>query len=207
MRIVNNTFNIVIIGDWNDTYLEPRWLSEKVFMTDNFEIGLLGQGFNYKVQVNYGDFIYEPKENQVKIICTNVSEESIVRFEDICRSFFNEAFSPRIIAYGFNMQFEEDDTTSYSEIVDGIPIMNSLVENGAVIDATDIKTNLKYKDAPYNLTFSINTADKLNMTFNSECRCNCPSNEIDFDNNPISIFKSSCIELLNSCGYYLEEEE
>ena len=44
MVFINDSLNVVLLGDWNQLYSQPDWIAENVFEKEEMEIGLSGQG-------------------------------------------------------------------------------------------------------------------------------------------------------------------
>lgn len=206
MNIINNSFSIVINGDWNKEFIRPSWIAEKVFEIDQINLEVIGKELDYTVQVRNNNIIIRPNQNRVVIICEDISDESIREFEKVFINFINECISPMIASYGFNIGFEEDETKNYSSVVDNLKDNEILLENDIIIENTDIIRKIMYKDMPFTLKYIINK-NKLNMIFNSHFDWNDESNKILIEEGYISKFVNSCIVILGLYGYHLEEED
>lgn len=43
MVFLNDSLNVVLVGDWNRLYMQPDWMAEHVFEKEEIEICINGQ--------------------------------------------------------------------------------------------------------------------------------------------------------------------
>ena len=208
MKIVNDSFTCVVLGDWNNLYTDPTWISRNILNVDQIPMELgFSTGSGDIVMILHGDGCnIQPTQSRFVLTCTNLSEEGLMHFETYCRTFLDKAKSPYIKAYGFNVKFIESDVSSFASTVDSLPDNDKLTDAGAIISSTQIVRKLKINEHNYGLTFTYD-ADNVQISINQHNECNCPNDQVVVSEGTAKSFLDETIALLEAVGYKKDEEE
>lgn len=207
MKIVNGSLSFVILGDWNKYYLTPAWLAQNVFSVEKVEIELnLGQGPAYSANIKNDGVSVQPTQDRIIFSCNDFDEAKISNFENAYMAFLRNASSPQIKAFGFNVQFIEEDVRIFSEVIDNLPDSDRYIEAGVTLQGTQIVRNMSYNDKEFSITFAAKGA-ALTISVNMNKECGFPSSEIEVGSGAVNSFLADAKNILSAGGYVLEEEE
>ena len=73
MVFLNDSLTVVLVGDWNKLYIQPDWVANNIYETEEIEIGVNGQGSDFSVSYRCDNVIISP--DQGKVVLTGTPQE------------------------------------------------------------------------------------------------------------------------------------
>lgn len=205
MLLKEDSLAAVLVGDWSKSFIQPDWIAENVYEKHEIEIGVNGQGVDFTVSYRCDNIIISPEQDRVMFSAANIDNITV---DTLCRclnNFIEKAYTPSMIAYGLNSDFEEEDGSIFAEILDGMGDANTIIENGYEIVDTQISRILKGSNGKIiNMNSGLENG-RLKVHFN-EHHEGGESRPV-FDAESINGFIQECCRIMESLGYELEGEE
>ena len=62
---LNDSLTVVLVGDWNKLYIQPDWVANNIYETEEIEIGVNGQGSDFSVSYRCDNVIISPDQGKV----------------------------------------------------------------------------------------------------------------------------------------------
>ena len=143
MVLVKDSLAIVLVGDWNKLYIQPEWISANVYMKNEIEIGINGQGTDLQVIYKCDGVVIAPTQNQVIFTAMNMDEKTIIALISCVNNYLKNAYTPILVAYGFNCDFIDNESSLFAEVVDSISDSLAIIGNGYEIKATTINRTIE----------------------------------------------------------------
>lgn len=206
MVFIGNSLGIVLVGDWNRKYIQPEWIANNVFKNQELQISVDVQGSDILVSYKNNGITISPTQNKVQFIVDNIEEGILKRLCDCINRFIKDAVTPEINAYGLNIKFEEEDSNHFSEVSDGIPDFDKIIESGYEIVSTNINRTIKRNNKIINMNFGMENT-KLTVSFNEHHTEDIDIKKYEIDVDRINSFIVECKNIVTNLGYGLEGEE
>ncbi len=203
MRLVNSSLTVVLLGDWNKLYIQPNWIAENVFGKNKIDIGVFGKGVDISISYRSDNVSIAPSQTKMVFTTIDLNDSSIDSLVLFVNRFLQKAFTPELIAYGINCEFEEYNSSIFAEVLDSISDNKSIIENGYQIYDTTIKRSLRKNDSIINLE-SKQISDKTIMHFN-EHHAKPFKETPSISRDMIIDFISNSKNMILALGYDLEE--
>ena len=204
MHLIDDSLAMVLLGDWNKLYTQPEWFAKTVFEEDSIDIGVENTPQSLVISYKCNDILIHPTQEKVIFTALQTSDATLDYLSKCIQNFINNSYTPQIVAYGINAKYTGSTATMLAGIIDNIPDSSVFIQNGYVIESTNINRSLKKGDQVINVNMAITGSD-----------CLIHFNEHHGDNPSVptvngSLFKSflnSCQELLVALGYELDGDE
>ena len=204
MKYVNDSLSIVFVGDWNNLYLQPEWISNNIFEVPQIEIGVFGIGIDVEVSFKYNDIIIKPNRDKIIISTTNISDQIIEQLAKCASNFITRSSTPQNVAYGYNITYIDSEDMQLAETFDRISDSSQIVDLGYEIISSNIHRKIMKDEKIINI-------DCLLENSNSKFIFNEHHDEQDvknifIDKNTINGFLGETKSILIGMGYEIEEE-
>ena len=207
MKVQADSLTFVVVGDWNKFYLDPSWLAHKVFELDEVGVELsLSPGSGTTVVLRDSSCALQPSSSRFMLTCSNLQQNTLERFSDICARLIKNAVSPFIQAYGFNIKMIETEESPFTGLLDSLPDSDKLAEIDAFIETASVSRKIRYQGVLLNITHSIDDKGILNVSINEHTDCNRSSDQIVLPDQSASGFIRRVFFLLESTGLKIEQE-
>ena len=200
MVLVKDSLAIVLVGDWNKLYIQPEWISANVYMKNEIEIGINGQGTDLQVIYKCDGVVIAPTQNQV-----NMDEKTIIALISCVNNYLKNAYTPILVAYGFNCDFIDNESSLFAEVVDSISDSLAIIGNGYEIKATTINRTIEKNGKILNIESS--RTDNMTKIHFNEHNGNATDKMPEIEMDQIQAFLTSCNSLIEAFGYDLENDE
>ncbi len=204
MKYVNDSLAIVILGDWNNLYVQPEWISNSVFEVPQIEIGVFGIGIDVEVSFKHNDIIIKPNRDKIVFSTTNISDQIVEQLAKCVSNFITRASTPQKVAYGYNITYIDTEDMRLAEIFDSIPDSRQIVDLGYEISSSNIHRAIKKDDKIINIDCLLENASSK-FIFN-EHHDEQDVKSIFIDKNTINSFLDETKSILLGMGYEIEEE-
>ena len=205
MVLVKDSLAIVLVGDWNKLYIQPEWISANVYMKNEIEIGINGQGTDLQVIYKCDGVVIAPTQNQVIFTAMNMDEKTIIALISCVNNYLKNAYTPILVAYGFNCDFIDNESSLFAEVVDSISDSLAIIGNGYEIKATTINRTIEKNGKILNIESS-RTDNMTKIHFNEHNR-NATDKMPEIEMDQIQAFLTGCNSLIEAFGYDLENDE
>jgi len=206
MNIINDTISVVINGDWNRYFLSPDWLAKNIFDKQQIEAEMAFNGIGTILRFNCDDVSVTPSMSQMTFICRKNSDEAIKKLEHRVSNFMKNAPSPLITTYGYNISFEERDSSNINATFDKIPDSINLIKHGAIIQSCTLHRTIELNEKTLEYVLYSNKSD-TNFSFNWNIIFNKSNDQFEVIQDKIVNLKKECIEFLENCyGQKYKEE-
>ena len=204
MVFVNDSLNVVLVGDWNKLYIQPDWMATNVFEKDEIEIGVNGEGAEFEVLYRVDGITIVPTQNRIMFSARDTEEETLEKLAFCLNNFIEKVHVPTTFDYGINGMFVESDDNIFAEVLDSMSDANTLSECGYQILGTHITRTLQMDDKIINMESHLENAS-MNIHFN-EHHTN-QEQSCRFDGEMLKGFVEQCSRIVADLGYELEGEE
>lgn len=205
MVLVKDSLAIVIVGDWNKLYIQPEWISANVYMKNEIEIGINGQGTDLQVIYKCDGVVIAPTQNQVIFTAMNMDEKTIIALISCVNNYLKNAYTPILVAYGFNCDFIDNESSLFAEVVDSISDSLAIIGNGYEIKATTINRTIEKNGKILNIESS--RTDNMTKIHFNEHNGNATDKMPEIEMDQIQAFLTGCNSLIEAFGYDLENDE
>lgn len=207
MNIQADSLTFVIVGDWNKFYTNPSWLAQNVFKLEQVDLEL-GYTPGVKFTVILGDTScsIQPATNKFVVTSANLQAETIRRFDEVCANLVDNAKSPFIQAYGYNIKFLENGDNAFTGVIDNLPDSDALASIGASLETASISRRINYHNVTLNVTNTIDRKGVQELSINQHTECNCNSDTIKLPENSADSFLRLIQEFLQNTGFTIEQE-
>ena len=205
MVLVKDSLAIVLVGDWNKLYIQPEWISANVYMKNEIEIGINGQGTDLQVIYKCDGVVIAPTQNQVIFTAMNMDEKTIIALISCVNNYLKNAYTPILVAYGFNCDFIDNESSLFAEVVDSISDSLAIIGNGYEIKATTINRTIEKNGQILNIESS--RTDNMTKIHFNEHNGNATDKMPEIEMDQIQAFLTSCNSLIEAFGYDLENDE
>ena len=196
---------IVLVGDWNKLYIQPEWISANVYMKNEIEIGINGQGTDLQVIYKCDGVVIAPTQNQVIFTAMNMDEKTIIALISCVNNYLKNAYTPILVAYGFNCDFIDNESSLFAEVVDSISDSLAIIGNGYEIKATTINRTIEKNGKILNIESS--RTDNMTKIHFNEHNGNATDKMPEIEMDQIQAFLTGCNSLIEAFGYDLENDE
>lgn len=205
MVLVKDSLAIVLVGDWNKLYIQPEWISANVYMKNEIEIGINGQGTDLQVIYKCDGVVIAPTQNQVTFTAMNMDEKTIIALISCVNNYLKNAYTPILVAYGFNCDFIDNESSLFAEVVDSISDSLAIIGNGYEIKATTINRTIEKNGKILNIESS--RTDNMTKIHFNEHNGNATDKIPEIEMDQIQAFLTGCNSLIEAFGYDLENDE
>lgn len=204
MVLLNDSLTVVLVGDWNKLFIQPDWMANNVFMKEEIEIGVNGQGSDFTVSYRGNGIIIAPGQSKIVFSVTNTDDDTIDNLCSCLNNFIEKAYTPQLFAYGLNCEFIENDGILFAEVLDSMSDTNAIVENGYEIISTKISRTLKSNNKVINMDSNLESRN-LKVHFNEHHASE--EDKPKFNIEYIKSFIEECNRILCGLGYEIEGDE
>ena len=206
MVIKNDSLTLVLAGDWNKYYLQPAWFASNVLEQDEVEVGVNGVGVDLTASYRSNGVVIVPNQSKMSFSAMNRERGTIDYLCRCANNFIREAHTPNFSAYGFNIDFQEEDGDNFAQILDGMDDTRVITDNGYEIITTKISRTLQIDDKIINMDSTLNNGGTLLIHFNEHHNLqNNTQLEISYDN--VESFLNDCTRIVKGLGYQMEDDE
>ena len=202
MVFINDSLNVVLLGDWNQLYSQPDWIAENVFEKEEMEIGLSGQGTEVRYKAD--GVIIAPGLSSMIFSVTDTGESELKSLCEYLNNFLEKASTPQFAAYGLNAEFVEENVSAFADVIDSMADAEALVNNGCVIVSTQISRTLRRNNKLINMSSNLEN-NNLQIRFNEHHIAE--ESRPNFTLELVKSFIKECREILSGLGYEMEGEE
>ena len=207
MYFARDSFTIVILGDWNEWYMQPGWIAENVFEDQEMEIGVNGQGVDYAVSYKKGNIVIGPTQNQMIFSAFDATSEDLNQLVNCVNRFTKSAYTPFVFAYGFNCDYFGDDGTLFADVIDNMHDNSCLIDCGYEIASSKVTRTLA-KEGRIIIFDSSLDGTEVKIHFNQHYGETIEGNQMpEITVDEVNQFLDSCHEIIHSLGYDIEEDE
>ena len=203
MYFVKDSITIVLLGDWNNFYIQPGWIAENIFEVQEMEIGINGQGQDFSVTYKNKDIVIAPTQGQIAFTALNNTPDNCELLIDYANKFLTGAFTPLLFAYGFNCDFIEENDESFAFVIDSMTDNQALIDSGFVIKDAKVTRHL-WDNNGLIIFDSYLEGATLKLHFNQhygDSVSKMPSITVEQS----SVFLKSCRRIVQGLGYDIEE--
>ena len=204
MVFINDSLNVVLLGDWNQLYSQPDWIAENVFEKEEMEIGLSGQGTDFTVRYKADGVIIAPGLSSMIFSVTDTGESELKSLCEYLNNFLEKASTPQFAAYGLNAEFVEENVSAFADVIDSMADAEALVNNGCVIVSNQISRTLRRNNKLINMSSNLEN-NNLQIRFNEHHIAE--ESRPNFTLELVKSFIKECREILSGLGYEMEGEE
>ena len=201
---LNDSFTVVLLGDWNKLYIQPEWIAHNVYEKTEIEIGVSGQGTDFSVTYRSDGVLIAPTQNQIKMTAASTDDRTIESIARCLNNFLTKATTPYLLAYGLNCEFIDDDNIAFAGLIDSISDNSTIIENGYEIKSAKVTRTLSKDDIILNLEMLMEEGRTI-IRFN-EHHGERVNKMPTISAIRIKEFLKSCKELVVALGYDLEGE-
>ncbi len=204
MVFINDSLNVMLVGDWNKLYIQPDWIATNVFEKDEIQIGVNGEGSEFSVSYRADGITIAPTQSKIIFSVWNTDEESLEKLSVCLNNFLEKVHIPTTFVYGINGDFVEDDDSLFAEVLDGMSDSNILIENGYQILSTQVTRTLVVNEKIINMESNLENA-RMTIHFNEH--------HVDqdktctFNTEMLNGFIRQCRKIVLELGYQLEGDE
>lgn len=206
MRLIQNSFSLVVLGDWNKLYTQPDWIVDNIFNCNDMEIGVNFSNPVVGVSYKKDDIIIIPAQDKFTFSLSKIDHDSFCNLTKIINNFLKEAKTPVNIAYGFNIEYNDEDTSIFAHVIDSISDSNALLGNNIEISSTEISRTLRINNKILNMMYMIDDSIST-IRFNEHHDIQNPLREIKINVDSLNSFINQCNKIVQLLGYELEEED
>lgn len=203
MVFLNDSLNVVLVGDWNRLYMQPDWMAEHVFEKEEIEICINGQDLALSMAYRSGGVMIAPNQSNVVFSVTGIGDE----IDNLCRclnNFIEKAYTPQPLTYGLNADFMEEDGTPFAEVLDAMSDTIVIAEEGYEIISTNISRVLKLGNKTIGMDSTLEN-NILKIHFNEEHTLE--ESKINFYAEDIKTFLKTSKDILCGLGYEFGGDE
>lgn len=201
MVLQSDSLLIALIGDWNKFYIQPDWMATNVFVEEEIEIGVNGQGSDLTVSYRKNGVIISPSQNKIIFSIMNTDNETKLNLCRYLNNFIEKAYTPKLYAYGLNCCFTDENSYKFASIIDSISDTKMFIDNGYEIISTKISRTIKKNDRVLNVDFNIdNNGLKVHFNEHHESENDKPKFDLEY----VNFFISECESILSSLDYEIE---
>ncbi len=205
MNIIEDSLTIVLLGDWNKYYIQPDWVAENIFGQPEMEIGVDAQGIDFNISYRSNNIIINPSQERIVITATNTQKETVENLANCATNYITKAVTPRLLAYGLNVDFVETDNTLIPNLFDSIADAQSLIELNYDFAKTQIQRTLIKEGNIVNVQYTQeNNQSKIHF---NEHHAEVEIEKVIFSYDTILKFIKRSKEIVVGLGYELEEDE
>lgn len=204
MFFLEDSLNVTLIGDWNKLYIEPEWMAEHVYETNEIELGINGKISEFSITYRSNGVKIFPSQTQLSFTAANTTNQTLEYFAKCINNFLDKAYTTELHAYGINIDFVEEDTRLFSDVLDNMSDSNLIINSGYQIAATSINRRLEKDGKIINMESSMGDS-KLKVHFNEHHQL--PSKKPIFTSQIFNNFIGECVEIVKGLDYEMEGEE
>ena len=202
---MSDSITIVLLGDWNKFYIQPEWIATNVFESEEMEIGIEGQDAEFHISYRNGKIVIKPSQSKITFSTMDTQDETIESLSKCVNNYLQKAVTPSLFAYGLNVDFTDDESTRFAEILDNISDATAIFELGYQIEASKISRTLSKNGKVINMNCQlVNTT--TTMRFN-EHHANPDCTNINITPDSILQFVDDVKQIVSQFGYELEGEK
>jgi hypothetical protein len=166
MKIKDDSFTIVLVGNWNQYILEPGWIGREIFEEGKIQVEFAintGSPPRYTSATNIRMI---PSDERVVFIALSPSDETLEKMESMVIKLFQKLPYTPLTSFGINFGFVEDIGDFSLPVMFEFPDKDLLIEHGALIKKSSVKRSLIIEDRILNLSLDCNGKNVfLNFNF------------------------------------------
>ena len=205
MKLVSDSLTFVIVGDWNQFYLDTSKIVSNVFQKDKvtLEMGWSSDG-SASLLLKDEYCTLQPSSEKFILTASSLEKATVERFDALRVSLIKYAVSPMVKAYGFNIRLAGGDPLALASAVDNFQDSSKLTETGAIVEFSQFNQKVLYEGMSFNITYSFGQKDSLAIAVNQHTEHNGSSDAIELSNIAGREFLDRVIKLFTSIGYSFE---
>lgn len=205
MRLLDSSITIVMLGDWNRMYIQPNWIALNVFESEEIEIGVEGKGAELSISYQKGNVIIKPSQSKVVFSTLDIEADTLEVLSKYVLNFVTHAFTPEIRAYGFNIDYVDEDDARIADVLDSMSDTSAICGMNFEIAATQISRKLIKDGKEINMKCEL-IGNKTNIHFNEHF--SKPSKDsIALSPDVFSTFIQDTENIILGLGYTIEGED
>ena len=204
MHFVEDSFTIVLLGDWSKFYIQPDWVANNVFESAEIEIGIQGFGLEVSILYKKGNIVFKPDQEKIVFSVTNIQNQTVELLSKYVNNFLQKACTPSFSAYGLNVDYSDNNDTLLASVFDSMSDSPAILGLGYQVDTKEIKRSLLKDDdnVIINMQYHLDQA-KATIHFNEHHPCpSGPPTTIDVPS--IQKFLEETHRIISGLGYIAE---
>ena len=151
------------------------------------------------------EIVIKPSQSKITFSTMDTQDETIESLSKCVNNYLQKAVTPSLFAYGLNVDFTDDESTRFAEILDNISDATAIFELGYQIEASKISRTLSKNGKVINMNCQlVNTT--TTMRFN-EHHANPDCTNINITPDSILQFVDDVKQIVSQFGYELEGEK
>lgn len=205
MLRVSNSVSVVLIGDWSKFYIQPDWVAKNVYEQPEIEITVESRGIDFHVSYKKNNIIISPTQEKIIFTATDTSDVTLEYLSKCVNSFVEKATTPQISAYGFNVEYNDADTSLLAEVFDSLSDTDAFIDMGFEITTSKISRMLIKDGKQLKIDSSIN-GNKTLVHFNEHHDISV-STEVAVSTEILHEFLDNTLQILINLGYDFSGDE
>lgn len=159
MLLVSDSITVVLLGDWNKLYIQPEWVANNIYENPEIEIGVEGQGADFRISYRKNSVIINPSQTQIMFTATDTTKTTLAYMAMCISNYLAKAVTPTLVAYGLNADYGDTEDTRFAETIDALPDTAAIVDLGYEVSSTQITRTILKDDKTINMTCSMDRAN------------------------------------------------
>lgn len=204
MQVVDNSINVVLLGDWNRIYLSPAWLATELFQSAPVQILIEGVDDRATLTIIKDNIAIIPARDKFIFRCTSLTEDNVEKLTSCVDAFVKKAKVPVLSAYGFNLKYVDDESMILSQLFDDIKDRDVFLKNGYNIQENGLHRKIVRDDIVINIEQSLEGSQE-EISFNEHHEI-ANADTLTITGEAFMAFVQRTEGLLLDMGYSLEEE-
>ena len=205
MRLLDNSISVVIVGDWNKLFIQPDWIAINVFESEEIEVGVEGKGSVVSISYQKNNVIIKPSQSKVVFSTLDIKEDTLSSLSKYVQNFIDQSFTPEISAYGFNIDFVDDEDTRIADVLDSMSDTTAICSMDFEIAATQVTRKLIKDGKEINMKCEL-SGTRTNIHFN-EHFAKPKKDSISFSKDVFASFIKDAEDIIVGLGYTVEDDE
>ena len=198
MIIKDNSFSIVVIGNWNPHILSPQWISKSLF-EDKPEVQVqFSLNLDASNRFIVKNIIFVPSNDRLIIQSSDNSDDSLLLIQETVIKLCKILCHTPIRALGINLGFIHTESNEKLLELINFNDVNDISENDWNIKSSSVKRNIEKNGYNLNLTIEYNSQSEFHFDFNYHYALSEPSKIEEVLNMQIVKFKEVSLSVLNN---------
>lgn len=203
MHLYNNSINVVLVGDWNRLYIQPDWITTEIFEDTEIEIGVEGQGSDFRISYKKDKIAIKPTQRRVTFLCDDIETDTLEMLARCVNNYLHKAHTPELFAYGFNAKYFDLEDMRLADVFDRVPDRDAFLNLGYEIRTSEISRSLVKDGKTIKVKCSMNQGE-TEIHFNEHHEK--PKKDFaEISGDQLTEFIKDCNAILEELGYEIED--
>lgn len=205
MRLLSDSITVVLLGDWNKLYIQPEWVANNIYENPELEIGVEGQGADFRVSYRKNGIIINPSQEKIIFTATDTTDSTLKYMAKCISNYLSKAVTPTLMAYGINADYRDAEDTRFASVIDALPDTEAIIDLGYEVSSAQITRTFLKNDKTINMTCSM---DRANTTIHFNEHHASPDKETtDISYEALAEFISQTKAIIVGLGYEVDGDE